>query len=329
MRTSLALASSLRQSCEVSHIREGREKPGLMPQHLSALKAAAELCGGEVKGDFLGSRTIQFFPGASTEKSLTIKLETAASIPLIMQALILPSLVSSSPVSISVRGGATDTFFAPSWDFFQHVFLKILERMGAEIEVETKKRGYFPEGGAEIILKIHPSSLKIRSLTKRGELTKISVFSGASSSLRERKVAERQITGARSVLDKLKGFPVHTDIRYYQTESPGSHICLAAEFTGTVLGTDVLGTLGKRAEDVGREAASNLLEEEKNGACLDKHLTDQALPFLALHPKKIEVKTSQITSHARTNMWVIEKFIKGKFETRENNITWLPLQSNQ
>jgi len=329
LRTALALAIAFKKPFEVSRLREGREKPGLGHQHLAALRSASELCGGEVKGDSLGSRTIQFFPGASTQKSLTIRLETACSIPLVLQALILPVLLAPSPTEIKVRGGATDTFFAPSWDFFQRVFLSLLCKMGAEIEVETKKKGYYPEGGAEVSLRISPSALKLRPFIERGELTKISVLSGASSSLRDKKVAERQARGAREILGGLKGLPVQAETRYYRTSSPGSHVCLTAEFARTVLGADVLGTLGKRAEEVGKEAAVNLLAEEKTGACLDRHLTDQILPFLVLHPKKIEVKTSEITSHARTNMWVIEKFAEGKFDVQGNNIIWMPQRPNR
>jgi RNA 3'-phosphate cyclase len=330
LRTALALSAAFKQPFEISHLREGREKPGLGHQHLAALRAAAGLCGGEVGGDYLGSRAIRFFPGKTVQKSLTIKLETAASIPLVLQALVLPALLGPGPIEIKLRGGATDTFFSPSWDFFQHVFLKVLDGMGAKIEVETKKKGYYPEGGAEIYLKINPSVLEPRSFIRRGKLIRISILSGASSSLQGKKVAERQARGAKDVLSGLAGLPVQTETRYYQTSSPGSHVCLVAEFTDTILGADVLGTLGKRAEEVGKEAAVNLLSEEKTGACLDKRLADQILPFLAAaSSKKIEVKTSEVTSHAKTNMWVIEKFVKGRFGTQGKSVSWMPQKSSR
>jgi len=85
-----------------------------------------------------------------------------------------------------------------------------------------------------------------------------------------------------------------------------------------------LGKLGKRAEDVGKEAALNLLKEEKTKACLDKHLSDQILPYMALTPGKSSVVVSEITNHCKTNIWVIEKFLKGKFEIENNLISWIP-----
>jgi len=68
--------------------------------------------------------------------------------------------------------------------------------------------------------------------------------------------------------------------------------------------------------------ALELLREQKSGACLDKHLADQILPYLALVSKKSQVTVSEITNHCKTNVWVIEKFIEGKFKIKNNLISW-------
>jgi RNA 3'-terminal phosphate cyclase len=136
-------------------------------------------------------------------------------------------------------------------------------------------------------------------------------------------VAERQVAGVREVLGKLK-LPVEEKIEYYDTWCPESQICLIAEFENTVSGIDNLGKLGKRAEDIGKEVALELLKEQKSGACLDKHLADQILPYLALSSGKSRVTVSQITDHARTNIWTIQQFLSGKFKIEGNVISWIP-----
>ena len=141
--------------------------------------------------------------------------------------------------------------------------------------------------------------------------------------LKDKKVAERQLAGIREVLGKLN-LPIEEKTEYYQTQNPGSQISLMAEFENTVIGTDNLGKLGKRAEDVGKEVAFALLKEQKSEACLDKHSADQILPYLALANSKSQVSVSEITNHCKTNIWVIEKFLEGKFETKENLIKWIP-----
>ncbi len=46
LRSSLSLAICTQQPFRITNIRANREKPGLMRQHLTAVKAAAEICAG-------------------------------------------------------------------------------------------------------------------------------------------------------------------------------------------------------------------------------------------------------------------------------------------
>jgi len=323
MRTAVALAAVTKKPCRVFNIRKNRPKSGLMPQHLLGIQALAQLCKGRLEGDYLGSEEIKFYPGQTYRERISINIPTAGSITLVLQALIPPALFASTPIKISFDGGATDTFFSPTIDHFRYVFLKILEKMEAKVEINILRRGYYPEGGAKIEVTVFSPNLKTLNLTERSSLKKILVISGASNVLKDKKVAERQIAGVREILGKLK-LPMEEKIEYYDTRCPGSQICLVAEFENTVIGTDNLGKLGKRAEDVGKEAALELLKEQKSGACLDKHLADQILPFIALASGKSQVTVSEITNHCQTNIWAIEKFIEGKFEIKDNLITWVP-----
>ncbi len=61
LRTAVALAAITKKPCHVFNIRKGREKPGLMPQHLLGIQAIAQLCNCSLGGDYLGSEEIKFF----------------------------------------------------------------------------------------------------------------------------------------------------------------------------------------------------------------------------------------------------------------------------
>ena len=334
LRTACALSSITKKPCHVFNIRRGRKKPGLMPQHLLGIQALARLCDGKLEGDSLGSEEIKFYPGQTYRDRIPINIPTAGNIALVLQTLILAALAAPEPVKIIFNGGATDTFFSPTIDHFRYVFLKILEKIGARVEINILRRGYYPEGGAKVEVKVFPAKLKNLNLTERSSLKKILVISGASNTLKGKKVAERQLAGVREILGKLK-LPIEEKVEYYDTACPGSQICLIAEFENTLIGTDNLGKLGKRAEDVGKEAALELLREQKSESCLDRHLADQILPYLALSKGKSQVTVSEITDHCKTNIWVIEKFIEGRFEinphtkfgvgVKGNLITWFPL----
>ena len=321
LRTAFALSAITKKDCRVFNMG----KTGLTPQNLLVIQSLAKICKGKIEGDKLGSEEVRFFPEELIQNQpiINIKIEAANSITLALQTLVLPALFISHPLKIIFEGGATDTFFSPTIDYFQQVLLKILEMMNLKTEICVKKRGYYPEGGGELEATIHPSKLKGMHLIERGSLKKIKALSGASESLKDKKVAERQLAGVREVLGKLK-LPIEEKIEYYNTLCPGSQICLVAEFENTVIGTDNLGKLGKRAEDIGKEAALELLKESKTNACLDKHSTEQILPYLALAPGKSQISVSEITDSCRINIQVIEKFLNGKFKIKGDLIAWIP-----
>ncbi len=77
------------------------------------------------------------------------------------------------------------------------------------------------------------------------------------------------------------------------------------------------------ADEVGHEVARALLHETSATGCLDRHMADQILLYLALAADGASaVSVAEITSHCRTNMWVIERFLDGRFAVRRNEIRW-------
>jgi RNA 3'-phosphate cyclase len=326
LRTAVALSVITKKSCFIFNIRKNRPNPGLRNQHLLGIKALTDWCGGKIEGADIGSEEIIFQPSASTKNEIRIDMPTAGSITLMLQTLIPPLLVSGKKngvVAINFNGGATDTFFSPTISYFENVTLPQLKNMGAKIGISITKHGYYPQGGAKVKAEIKTSELKPIDLTERGQLKEILIISGAAKSLKNKKVAERQISGAIEILRKLK-LPIKQKVEYYETDCPGSNICLTAKFDNTVIGIDSLGKIGKRAEGVGKEAAIKLFGGEKAQACLDKYMADQILPYMALAQGKSKVTLSEITNHVKTSMWVIEKFLDGKFETKDNLISWTP-----
>jgi len=320
LRTATALSAITHQDLKVTNIRKKRKKPGLRPQHLSGLKSAAKLCNAQLKGDEINSEEIEFKPGKIKAKDITVDIKTAGSITLILQGLIPIAIQASEPTEIHFKSGATDTFFSPTMDYFQDVFLKNLERMGVSIDLNIKRRGYYPQGGAEVIAKIKPSELRTIHLLKKKRVKEITIKSGAAKQLQDKNVAHRQIKGAKEVLpDQL---PIKEEESYHDTKCPGSHVSLTANFSNAIIGTDNIGKLKKKAEKVGKEAAMELLNQQKSEACLDKYMADQILIYMALAGNS-KVTVSEITEHCKTNFWVIEKFLEGSFEVKNNRIKWV------
>src|SRR3989338_6162707 len=83
-----------------------------------------------------------------------------------------------------------------------------------------------------------------------------------------------------------------------------------------VLGADALGERGKRAEEVGKEAADKLMKEIESKAPIDVHLADNLVPFIALFPGN-QIKVSELSMHTKTNIWVVEQFLGKCLEVDE------------
>ena len=66
LRTALALSTVTGKPFRIEKIRAGRPKPGLLRQHLTAVKAAATISGAAVGGAELGAGAVTFTPGSIT-----------------------------------------------------------------------------------------------------------------------------------------------------------------------------------------------------------------------------------------------------------------------
>lgn len=91
-RTTLSLAMCLRQAVRIENIRGGRKKPGLLRQHLTALRAAQQVCHAKVTGAELKSMTVTFLPRAIKAGTYTCDIGSAGSTTLVLQTL-LPALL--------------------------------------------------------------------------------------------------------------------------------------------------------------------------------------------------------------------------------------------
>lgn len=317
IRTALALSALTGKEFRIFNIRAKRKKPGLQPQHLSCVNAVAKLCNAKVEGNFLGSNNIEFFPGRISEENLKIDIGTAGSISLVLQAL-MPALVKiTKPIEMEIIGG-TDVKLAPTIDYIKNVLLNLLEKIGYDAKIEILRRGFYPKGGGIIKFGVMPPEIKRYEFIEREKLLCINGISVASESLRKARVAERQAEEVKKLLYNFN-LPLNIKTEYIEAYSDGSVVTLWLETEKSILGASALGERGKRSEDVAKEAAEKLVDEIKNNAVVDKHASDQLLPYLALTEGIL--KASEITEHAKTNAFVIEKFLPVKFKIDEINKT--------
>ena len=157
LRTALSLAALTGVSVRIERIRAGRSKPGLRPQHLTAVQAVARVSQAEVTGAHLGSQALTFRPrtiqGGHYRFDVAETTGSAGAVTLVAQALLPPLLKAESPATVILKGG-THVPWSPPAHYLSQVFLPALAVMGAEVEMTLERWGWYPRGGGEVRLTI-------------------------------------------------------------------------------------------------------------------------------------------------------------------------------
>ena len=318
LRTALSLAAIAGRPLRIEQMRAGRQRPGLMAQHLTSVRAAAAICDADVEGDALGSQVLTFRPHRRPKPGAYVFDVTeaqpggsAGAATLVLQTLLLPLLLGYEPSTVTVRGG-THVPWSPSFDYLQVIWLETMRGLGARVVAELGAWGFFPSGGGEIMLTIGaPEAPEERAAPRpferieRGRLA--GVEGRAVVANLPAHIAQRMAGQAESRLQRL-GVPLAIRREEVTAQSPGAFIFLKATYENTVAGFCAHGRRGKPAEVVADEALSDLLAFNDADVVMDRHLADQMLLPLSFAGGVSEFTCEAVTRHLETNAWVIEQF---------------------
>lgn len=312
LRTAVSLSVVTNTPVEISSIRSNRPNPGIKPQHYTAIKLIKDLCNAETEGLEIGSSEITFKPGEIKGGEYKFDIGTAGSIVLVCQTCILSLVNTPNIVKIKIKGG-TDTKWAPSWDYFEQVFLPIIKNMGMNVQGKLISRGYYPKGGGEAEITVNPS-VEIKPLNYEAS-PKFTLVKGI---VHQANLPDHVGTRIKhAAIKQLMKINLTADISFQKvdSQSPGTGITLWTKSGDVIIGETGLGERGLPAEHLGEETATLLINEIKSGATIDTHAFDQLIPYMALAAKKgnSSCLLREISSHAKTNMWLVNQF----FENRE------------
>lgn len=306
LRTSLALSILTQQPLEIRRIRANRSRPGLRNQHLTAVKAAAAICGAEVMGAELDSQHLIFRPGQLQAGERLFDIGTAGSTSLVLQTVLPPLMLASQPSQLTILGG-THNPAAPTWEFLDRSFLPLMRTIGFNIHARLRRHGFYPRGGGQLEVEIEPPS-ELRPL----ELTEVAT----SPALRAlvivanlpRHIAEREL----AVLDHQLAL---TTKEVVQPACAGAGNALMVEIAQPGLREvmSAIGEKGKPAERVAGELLDEVTTYLAAGAPVGEHLADQLLLPLCL-ARGGSYLTPTVSSHTRTNINIIRRFTEAAID---------------
>lgn len=317
LRTALALSVITKRSFRIVNIRKGRAKPGLQPQHLEAVQAAAKISDAKVEGATLGSYDITFVPKDLKSGNYVFEITTAGSTSLLLHTIYLPLSFSWAASKLILRGG-THVAWSPTYNYLKECWQWFMNKVGLNIDVEMIRAGFFPHGGGAIEAVIKPSThIKPLHLIRRGKLQNIYVYS-AHTNLDDR-IAIRQAEKAKNVLIKYVNSEDIIKIRLdtLHSYSKNTTIAITAFFENVVCCYSGLGERGKPAEKVAEEACQKFISFLNSPATVDDYMADQILLPLIFSRQYSEFVCKEVTMHLETNMNTISKFISVSFQSEK------------
>jgi RNA 3'-phosphate cyclase len=335
LRSSLTLSVLKGQPVLITAIRARRPKPGLQPQHLAAVRAAAAISGAEVEGAALGSGELSFKPGPVRPGDYRFDIGTAGSTSLVLQTIFLPLALAPDLRGLGdLEGltsevmliGGTHVPWSPCTHYLDLQWLPYLRRAGLDAEIELLLAGFYPQGNGQVRACIRPAAISPLNLPERGALKGIRGISAVANL--DMTIAERQRNQA---MQRLKGRHSKIDIELLDlpARTKGTFLLLLAEFKHGSACYVGLGALGKRAEQVADEACLWLEKFLAGTGAIDEYLADQLLLPLAFASGESKFRTAQVTPHLLTNAEVIRAFGAAEIEIerdhgKEGNVRIVP-----
>ncbi|MDJ0892631.1 MAG: RNA 3'-terminal phosphate cyclase [Gammaproteobacteria bacterium] len=308
LRSALTLSLLTRRPFRISRIRANRDRPGLRPQHLAAVRAASRVSGGQVTGDRVGSDEVAFTPGEVRPGDYFFDIGTAGAASLVLQTLLPPLALAPGSSCLTIRGG-THVPWSPCYHYLAWQWRFFLARLGIPCNLTLSMAGFYPRGGGEIVARTagdaRPRALQ---LTERGVLRAIRGFSAVANLPRE--IAERQRSQALHRLrTPLPDVSPDVSVEELPASSRGTVLLLLAELEFGRACCFALGARGKRAERVADEAVDALTAFLNTDAVVDPWLVEQLLIPLTLADGPSSLRTSEVTAHLLTNAEVIRLFL--------------------
>ncbi len=278
LRSALALSMATGEPVRVNDIRARRKRPGLMRQHLTAVRAAAAVSSARVTGDEVGSTKLTFHPGPIVPGAHEFRVGTAGSAGLVLQTVLPALLTAAGPSHLELHGG-THNAWAPPFDFLERTFLPVIGRLGPTCSARLSRHGFYPTGGGHFSVDVEPCD-------RLGPLELLIRGAVSSTTARVLCAALPGAVGQREsrALEKATGWPAESidTVTLPHEEGPGNAI--VADVVGEHV-TSVFSSFGarkRRSESVADDVASQVARYMATDAPVDVHLADQLLLPLAI-----------------------------------------------
>ncbi|CAK4082557.1 unnamed protein product [Aphanomyces euteiches] len=319
LRLAMPLAAMLKKHVVVHSIRAGRPKPGLGHQHLCGITLLESMSAvWSLEGHHLHSSSVQLIPNnelpwALRGNDFSTSIDTAGAVSLVLQG-VLPLLVFAADKEVYQLHlvGGTHSQFAPTVDWIELGLVPLLQKMGIAMDVAMTRRGFMPRGGGQVTVTFPPRQdhrtllpIVLETPSRQVERVVCRITSGAAATSNAART---------SLLKQFRfAFGIDSNVEWswdlqvdngLKTPSLSIHVSIELGH-GNLLTASVAQTnsttkaVDSIVADLGRAWDSD--------GCVDEHLADNALVFMALAAGTSRLRVPKETSsqHIEAAMYVI------------------------
>jgi len=295
-------------------------KPGIQEQHLKAIEITQNIGNSSViiDSESLGAteymingrnakfgmpKPIKHFDGSDIiGYEHTIDIKGAGAIFLALQPVIPFCIFAKFPTLIICKGGTHGTM-APIYDYYEKIFIPmIFKYFSIKIEIKLVKYGFFPRGGGEIHIIIHPllNPLEPVTIVEPGIIQTVDIHLNAS---RGNKDLPDMI---RTCEKESFGFPKRIIPEERKDKSGNNYIFIEVSTETCKYGfTKIISPkteLIPAIEEFLCDVKQDLGEIIKSCSCFDEHLQDQLLMFALLASGVSKFSIAKVEEHTTAMM---------------------------
>lgn len=321
LRTELAVSALTQQPVQISHIRGSTKFPGLNPEDLTVAQVLASICDAEMTGAELGSHSITFVPRRAPMpfRGEAPYIENASgrgfACSQVVAASLLPVLARAGGISELRVLGETYGLGILTYDYFEHVTLGALRRLGLYAYSRQISAGFGRSSKGEIGVEIEPSVLHGIQWSAKGRLE--SMQATIAISQLSPTIAERGLSHLQKLANHAN---VRLDVEVVEPpcDSSGVHVTIWSEYDTALGGATSMGQRSIRMEAVVQSAFDSFMEWHNSEATVDTYLGDQILLAAAFAETESTFVVQRLTERFLTIAWVIKQFLPIRITIRGN-----------
>jgi len=309
LRNSLVMSVLAEKPFFIENIRYNRRVSGLRRQHVGCIELAARMSNADHSKVRVGTTELHFTPHGL--KSGSVNIDIGAGSLILLASVFLPiAMMMKQRCTLAARGG-TDVPFSPTGSYLEYAFAPLVSAYFTELDLSFPERGYYPKGNGRMVLTATGNGgTKPLLLTAGGRYENTTLHIENSNlpdhiPLRIEKAFAKEIlhNGAGRIgTPKTVAREYHTSERWRTGVSATS----VSRFENGVVACSACGKKGVPSEEIGRLLAIEHRRELRQ-PCVDSHLADQLLPYLAHFGG--EISLIEPTRHFLTGLYVIERFL--------------------